>query len=455
MYERLVADCAESVALCSCRDDTKQDSEQEHKKGCGFRGFDSEEIREDRELAVRTFLNTVVAISASSSIGAADIARHDSSRTHKVVIWNVDQEGEDDSSSTSSSSPSSSSSSVRTARISPPASLHTVNSSSSTESVYITEENIPFTEFDPETIENMILCSDDKHKRCLICRMDQPVIIKVIGTNGSHCAYRLGPSAEKETALFMAMYSLDRAVRTWVGHRAAELGGLDSPRPLSKFPRIAFTDMITIALEVARIRSSYVKPALQHLKKIRGFQKACKDTVGELAKAMKEHDVGRAEVLKQRLLQTCKAILRFQYSLRHRLDQLIDGIKALVSTGPLPKIERDLSECQMERFWPASGRKKLLFIWRVLVLVHKDAIHLRAGADGLRAVWGKLLPQMDMPESLGKEGSNEMESKLEAHAVLVTDWWKTVEPYAAVVEEWLDEIARGKVGFADRGPGGF
>lgn len=378
LYERLVADCLKGETF-AVADENLTDEERE----------------EARELNARTFINTIISVSATDR-GHCDISRAKKLLRHKGVSFSYDllsgpgkgyhnrikeapateqilmteseSETETESETESESESESDSGSIKPTR------------------AVVAHSDTPT----PNIIEKIMLCNCPAHKHCLTCRMNDESFSLVLKDSYE------GISPSSSARWVVALYSLETAVRIWVFEHTIKnphIGPGQWQTPVSQVDEAtvgALRAMINIAHDITHIRR-LARNVVNNLRKAVKVSNELTSTLRKLQHAPADDEHKREKRCKRVVASKTEAKERLNHAIA--LLQSMDSELKLLLDKRIKTIRGDMLRNfeQSNAHWPKSSAWKIGFMARVLVYVRKDSRALAFRLREMYSVWEKPL----------------------------------------------------------------
>ncbi|KAM7185914.1 hypothetical protein V8F20_011618 [Naviculisporaceae sp. PSN 640] len=360
LYEQLVADCLRGETF-PVEDVTLTDEENE----------------EARELKARTFINTIVAASTTDR-GDADIARADKSRPHKKVAFAENL----------ISGPGKGYHNKCDQGKTPE--FYTDSDSDSDKSIGSVVDSVVLEPPTANVIEKIMLCNCPAHTHCLTCHMSHEAFSLVLRASYED----LSPSSSARW--LVTLYSLDRAVRIWVGEHVINnihIGRDQWQTPVSEIDEAtvdALREMINVAQGIAQIR----KLARNVINNVRKMLK----TAGKITDVIQRLEYTAAGDANARG-KLAKKFVAYKNDVTTRLNTAIGVIQTMNDEVRMllhRRIKTTKGDMlrnfeQSNVHWPRSSARKIDFIAQALVPVYNDSRTLAVRLREMYTLWNRPL----------------------------------------------------------------
>ncbi|KAM7214281.1 hypothetical protein V8F06_010332 [Rhypophila decipiens] len=349
---------------CKCPRKGGLESEEKHDPKCRYtpnRTFES--VEDERGLKVIKFLNAVIAVTPAPQ-GHQDKARADPSKRHKGVTF--------DASITTFGEAERTNLNIKPPKDNTP--------------IYRTPAQLP-KELTPSVIEQLILCSCANHKHCLTCQFSRSEWSTYI----KNLTLPTQNPNDKPTRWIAPLYSLDRALKIWLGEQVYSLGrwGVSVK---DTHVNSAIQDHLHLSQAISEMVDAYARRVLNSLSK---SQKALKDTGDYAEKIIHLESLANSDKKKVGLKTNKRRYTRAKNNAYERMIKLVYIFEGLekklykqVKYGSDSREIKHIRECisrdaDAEKAWPTGSRRKLKLIHAVLILILKD----------VRSFYGKMKEQ--------------------------------------------------------------
>ncbi|KAK4206598.1 hypothetical protein QBC37DRAFT_458338 [Rhypophila decipiens] len=371
-------------------------------------------VEDERELKVIKFLNTVIAATPAPQ-GHQDKARADPSKPHKGVAFDasITKFGE-----------------AERTNLKPP---------KDNTPIYQTPAELP-KELTPSVIEQLILCSCANHKHCLTCqfsRSEWSTFIKNLTMPNQN------PN-DKPTRWIAPLYSLDRALKIWLGEQVNSLGGWGVSLK-GTHANSAIQDHLHLSQAISEMVDDSSRRLLSSLSKA---QKALNDTRDYAEKISHLESLANSdekkvglETNKRRYTRAknnaCERMIKMVYILEGREKKLYKQLKDGSDFRDIKHIRECISrDADAEKAWPAGSRRKLKLIHAVLILILKDVTSFYGKIKELAEPWNINKTELKERERNG------MTEQLDATAV--KDHLEgLIRPTMREIETWYGPALKG------------
>ncbi|KAM7190381.1 hypothetical protein V8F33_009497 [Rhypophila sp. PSN 637] len=421
VWQRLVVTSLIDHCKCPRKGGLKSETEKHDPKCRYIPNKTYKSVEEERELKVVKFLNTVIAVTPAPQ-GHQDRARADPSKPHKGVTF--------DASITTFGE-------TERTNLKPP---------KDNTPIYQSPAQLP-KELTPSVIEQLILCSCANHKHCLTCqfsRSEWSTFIKNLTLPNQ-------TPNDKPTRWIAPLYSLDRALKIWLGEQVYSLGGWGVSLK-GTHANSAIQDHLHLSQAISEMVDDYARRAFNRLSKA---QKALNDTRDSAEKIIHLESLADSDEKKVGLEtnkgrytraknKACERIMTMVHVMDGLDNKLYKQVKESSDCRGIKCIREYISrDADAEKAWPAGSRRKLKFIHAMLILILKDVSSFHGKIKELAKPW--IIDQAERE----KRHNNGMTEELDGAAVK-TSLEGLIWPTLQEIETWYGAALKGHQEYVER-----